>query len=280
MRMPCISGRRCSVVALLAAALCVGWSPSTVRHVAWTAVDFFPPDLARQVRRHDDRFDAGIQRGLQSPPAWRAGPPGNLQQALDAQVRRCTADLRKPVPLTDLVEEIGVLAVLVLDANDPLAVAHGDPRETAYSAAYQGYVDSILDRVRLVYYGQDHDLIMSGAVDATIDEALDRSGALYPFVGQEFYRTGELRDWRSLDDRSVAFGVAAVGLSRGLSDLVNFTSYIWRQGGGQVPTPRPTPFGHVGPTITRTLEGGFPGREGSGKGGPAMSGGSIRLPQP
>jgi hypothetical protein len=251
-----------------------------VRHVAWTAVDFFPPDLARQVRRHDDRFDAGIQRGLQSPPAWRAGPPGNLQQALDAQVRRCAADLRKPVPLTDLVEEIGVLAVLVLDANDPLAVAHDDPRETAYSAAYQGYVDSILDRVRLVYYGQDHDLIMSGAVDATIDEALDRSGALYPFVGQEFFRTGELRDWRSLDDRSVAFGVAAVGLSRGLSDLVNFTLFIWRQGGGQVPTPRPTPFGHVGPTITRTLEGGFPGREGSGKGGPAMSGGSIRLPQP
>ena len=280
MRIISSSRRRCTTVVLLAASLCVGWSPSTVRHVAWTAVDFFPPDLARQVRRHHDRFDAGIRRGLQSPPAWRAGPPGKLPQALDAQISRCAADLRKPVPLTDLVEEIGVLAVLVLDANDPLAVVHDDPRETAYSAAYQGYVDSILDRVRLVYYGQDRDLIMSGAVETTIDEALGRSGALYPFVGQEFYRTGELRDWRALDDRSVTFGVAAVALSRALTDLVNLTSFIWRQGGGQVPTPRPTPFGHVGPTITRTLEGGFPGRDGSGKGEPAMSGGSIRLPQP
>ncbi len=169
---------------------------------------------------------------------------------------------------------------VTLDANDPLAVVHDDPREAAYSAAYQGYVDSILDRIRLVYYGQNHDLIMSGAVDAAIEEALDRSGTLYPFVGQGFYRTGEIRDWRSLDDRSVAFGVAGVALSRALTDIVNFTAFVWRQGGGQVPTPRPTPFGHVGPTITRTLEGGFPERNGSGKGEPAMPGGSIRVPPP
>lgn len=272
--------RRRTVMAVLVASLCIGWSPSTVSHVAWTAVDFFPPDLARQVRLHHDRFDAGIRRGLQSPPAWRAGPPGKLPQALDAQVRSCAADLRKPVPLADLVEEIGVLAVRVLDANDPLAVVHDDPRETAYSAAYQGYVDSILDRIRLVYYGQNHDLIMNGALEATIEETLGRSGALYPFVGQEFYRTGELRDWRSLDDRSVTFGVAGVALSRALTDLVNFSAFVWRQGGGQVPTPRPTPFGHVGPTITRTLEGGFPERNGSGKGEPAMPDAGIRLPPP
>lgn len=271
---------RCTVLAILLASLCIGWNPSTVDHVAWTAVDFFPPDLARQVRLHHNRYDAGIRRGLRSPPAWRAGPPGKLPQALDAQIRRCAADLRKPVALGDLVEEIGVLAVLTLDANDPLAVVHDDPREAAYSAAYQGYVDSLLDRIRLVYYGQDRNLIMSGAVDAAIDEALGRSGALYPFVGQEFYRTGEIRDWRSLDDRSVTFGVAGVALSRALTDIVNFTSFIWRQGGGQVPTPRPTPLGHMGPTITRTLGGGFPEREGSGKGEPAMKGSSIRLPPP
>ena len=173
-----------------------------------------------------------------------------------------------------------MLAVLTLDANDPLAVVHDDPREWAYSAAYQGYVDSILNRVRLVYYGQDRDLIMSGAVEAAIDEALGRSGALYPFVGQEFYRTGEIRDWRSLDDRSVTFGVAGVALSRALTDIVNFTSFIWHQGGGQVPTPRPTPLGHVGPTITRTLGGGFPERGGSGKGEPVMPGASLQLPPP
>lgn len=272
-------GRRAAMLSVVAAAACLGWSGTTVRHTAWTAVAFFPPDFARHVRVHHERFDAGIQRGLAAPPAWRAGSPGSLPQALEAQVLRCANDLRKPVPLADLVEEVGFLAVLVLDANDPLAVAHGDAREAAYSAAYESYVDSILDRIQLIYYGQDQDLLARGSVGATIDAALARSDALYPFVGQEFYRTGSLRDWRTLDDRSVAFGVAAVSLSRGLTDLANFVNFVWLQGGGLVATPRPTPLGHVGPTVTRTLSGGFPDR-GSGKGAPALPPSKIQLPPP
>jgi hypothetical protein len=268
-------------IALAAAACSVGWGPATVRHVAWTAVDFFPPDLARQVRKHHARYDAGIQRGLRLPPAWRAGPPGKLDKALDQQVREVAADLRKPVPLGDLVEELGVLAVLVLDANDPLAVAHDDSRESAYSGAYQRYVDSVLDRVRLVYYGQSRDLIARGRIDRTVEAAFHRSTSMYPFVGQEFYRTGELRDWRALDDRAVTFGVAGVSLSRGLTDLANFAGFIWRQGGGMVPTPRPTPLGHFGPVITRPpLGGGFPDRDTREKGQPAIPGSSIKLPPP
>jgi hypothetical protein len=265
---------------IMAAGLSVGWGSTTVRHVAWTAVDFFPPDLARQVRKHHKRFDAGIQRGLRLPPAWRAGPPGHLADALDQQVREVAADLRTPVPLDELVEELGVLAVLVLDSNDPLAVVHEDGRENAYSAAYQSYVDSILSRVRLVYYGQSRDLISRGRIDATVRAAFERSRSLYPFVGQEFYRTGELRDWRTLDDRAVTFGVAGVALSRGLTDYANFAGFIWKQGGGRVPTPRPTPLGHVGPTITTALEGGFPDRETRDKGEPAMPRSSINLPPP
>ena len=266
---------------LLAAAACIGWGGDTARHVAWTAVDFFPPDLARQVRKYEKRFDAGINRGLAAPPAWRAGPPGSLPQALDAQIRRCAADLRKPVPLEDLVEEIGVLAVLVLDVNDPLAVVHDDSREAQYSAAYRSYVDSILERVRLVYYGQDHALIKGGSFTNTVAAALARSESLYPFVGEEFYRTGELRNWRTLDDRSVTFGVAGVSLSRALTDLANLVAFVWHRGGGQIPTPLPTPLGHVGPTITKAqLDGGFPERNEPGRGAPAMPKSRIKLPLP
>jgi len=269
-----------SILALLAALACIGWGGATARHVAWTAVDFFPPDIARQVRKNHKRFDAGILRGLSAPPAWRAGPPGSLPKALDSQIRRCAADLRKPVPLEDLVEQIGVLAVMVLDANDPLAVIHDDEREAEYSKGYRSYVDSILNRVRLVYYGQDRALITGGTVDSTVAAALARSDSLYPFVGEEFYRTGQLRDWRTLDDRSVTFGVAGVSLSRALTDLANLVAFIWHQGGGQVPTPQPTPLGHVGPTITSTLDGGFPERDEPGRGIPAMPKSNITLPPP
>ena len=275
-----LRGRAGGILVVLAAVMCIGWSGETVRHVAWTAVDFFPPDFARQVHKYDKRFDAGIRRGLAAPPAWRAGAPGSLPQALDAQIKKCSEGLRAPIPLEDLVEEVGFLAVLVLDANDPLAVVHDDARETSYSSAYQDYVDSILGRVRLVYYGQNRDLIVGGAVKNTTDAAMARSTTLYPFVGQEFYRTGELRDWRSIDDRSVAFGVAGVALSRALTDLANITSYVWYQGGGQVPTPRPTPVGHVGATITRTLGGGFPERDKPPHGAPAMPTNKLKLPPP
>jgi hypothetical protein len=267
-------------VVLLAAVLSVGWSGTTTRWVAWTSVAFFPPDLARQVRVHERRFDAGIERGLTAPPAWRAATPGRLEVALEAQVLHCAAALQKPVPLADLVEELGVLSVRVLDANDPLAVAHDDNREPTYATAYQQYVDAARPRIRLVYYGQNPDLIYGGRVDGAIRAALARSRLLYPFLGAEFYRTGALRSWRELDDRSVAFGVAGVSLSRALTDLANLASYVWNSGGGMVPTPRPTPTGHVGPTVTLTLEGGFPERDKPKQGAPVMPRSGLVLPPP
>jgi hypothetical protein len=262
------------------AALNLGWSDATVRWVAWSAVEFFPPDFRSHVRRHHARYDAGIRRGLGAPPSWRAGPPGHLQQALESHVVHCAKALRQPVPLDELVEEIGVLAVRVLDASDPLAVQHGDPLEPRYAAAYLDYVDTLHERLRLVYYGQDQALIYDHDFQNAVARALARSAELYPRVGEEFFRTGQLRDWRTLDDRSVAFGVAAISLSWALTDLANLTSYVWHYGGGQIPTPRPTPMGHVGRTVTLPLEGGFPERNLPGRGAPAMPQSRIQLPPP
>lgn len=266
---------------LAGAILCLGWSAETTRTVAWQAVQFFPPDLAHQVRKHHRRYDEGIRRGLASPPAWRAGPPGLLGPALTDQVVRCAKDLRRPVSLQQLVEELGVLAVRVLDANDPLAVSHRDNREPSYGRAYEQYVDSILDRVRIVYYsdGQRPSVTETG-VDGFVAATMARSRKLYPLIGEEFYRTGRLRNWRVLDDRSVTFGVAGVALSHGMTDLADLAAAIWRSGGGLVPSPKPTPRGHVGPTITLGLRGGFPERDRPKHGEPAMPRSRIQLPPP
>jgi hypothetical protein len=274
--------RRLRVAAIMAAAaLCLGWSAATTRSIAWHAVQFFPPDLAHQVRKHHRRYDEGIRRGLAAPPAWRAGPPGLLAPAFVDQVTRCAKDLRRPVPLQQLVEELGVLAVRVLDANDPLAVSHLDDREPSYGRAYEEYVNSILDRLRIVYYSQGRGVSLGGGeVDRLVTTAMERSRNLYPLIGEEFYRTGRLRSWRALDDRSVTFGVAGVALSHGMTDLANLAAAIWHSGGGLVPTPQPTPPGHVGPTITVGLSGGFPERERPKQGQPALPKSRIQLPPP
>ena len=267
---------------LLAAAASLGWSERTTRFVAWSAVEFMPTDLARQVRRNHRRFDAGIERGLQAPLPWRVASPGKLSEALQAAVDRCAEDLSRPVPLEDLVEELGVLAVRILDANDPLAVGHDDPREGRYGLAYLEYVDSILGRVRLVYYGQHPQLRERREVKAALRRTFLRSGLLYGNIGEEFFRTGRLRDWKTFDDRSVAFGVAGVSLSRGLTDFANICGWVWHQGGGMTPPPRPTPRGHFGPTVILApkLDGGFEDREQQGRGSSAMGGGGLALPPP
>ncbi len=267
---------------LLVAAFSIGWSARTTRHLAWSSVDFMPPDLARQVRRHHRRFDAGIKRGLAAPPAWRAGRPGRLAEALAASADQCAKGLGRPIPLEDLVEEWGVLAVRVIDANDPLAVVHDDNREVHYAEAYQTYVDSVLGRIRLVYYGPDFDLANRGDLGGVIDLAFERSRELYPFVGEEFFRTGSLRSWKTLDDRSVTFGVAGVALSRGLTDFANICAWVWAGGGGYVPAPRPTPRGHRGPTVTLVpkLGSGFEGRDKPKRGAPVMGAGGMTLPPP
>ena len=265
-----------AAVVLLSAAVLIGWSPATTRHVAWEAVDFFPEDLARQVRTNHRRYDEGIRRGLAAPPAWRAGPPGQLAEALESQYMHCRQGLRTPVVLADLVEELGVLAVRVADANDPLAVGHDDPREPSYAASYQRYTDAALARIRLVHYGWDPALEQE-RVRTVVDGVLVRSNRLYPFIGDEFYRVGRLRSWQELDDRSVAFGVAAVSLSHAMTDLSGMARAIWKAGGGQVPTPIPTPLGHVGPTIiVGELKGGFPDRGPSSSARPAFPGRSLR----
>jgi len=268
------------VILCCAAFVSLGWSGVTVRHVAWRAVQFFPPDLARQVYRHHDRFEAGLQRGLTAPPAWRAGPPGVLEAALESQALSCRRALREPVALADLVEQLGVLAVCTLDANDPLAVAHSDPREPLYATAYLSYTDAVRNRIKLVYYGADAELVFGNQLHRSIATTLARTRELYGYVGQEFYRTGVLRDWRSFDDRSVAFGVAAICLSRGMTDLANFAAWVWKGGGGFVPTPTPTPQDNTQQTLTIALRGGFPDNKKPTGGRPALPPSMLQLPPP
>ncbi len=273
--------RLCALVAL--ALVNLGWSSETISRVAWTSVSFLPQDLAEEVRENHRRFDAGIRKGSEAPEDWRTGTPGHLEEALVQTALSCRRDLRRPVPLGDLVEELGILSVLAVQANDPLAVADGDPREPHYAESYQHYAFSILDRARVVYYGWDPVLNRGEVgVSSLAAAAFARSRKYYPLIGQEFYRTGSLRNWRELDDRSIAFGVAGVSLSRGMTDFVNLCRWIWRSGGGLVPTPRPTPVGHHGPVIVPAprLDKGFEDLKKGHRGAPAMPKTSLSLPPP
>ena len=275
-----IPGRLARIAGVLVLVLATGgWDRPVIRHVAWRAMTFYPEDLARQVQRHHDRYEAGIRAGLALPPAWRAAGPGRLEAALEHQARLCRQSILKPEPLAHLVERLGTLAVLVCDANDPLAVSDADRAEARYAAEWLHYGGSVLGRVRLVYYGQDRRLVESGDLNTFVQGIFGRSRELYPFVGEEFLRGGDLRGWRQIDDRSVAFGVAGVAMSHAMTDLANLATWVWVSGGGVRPTPRPTPSGHAGPTVTVLLDGGLPERHQPRSGNPAMPPKRLRVPR-
>ena len=77
--------------------------------------------------------------------------------------------------------------------------------------------------------------------------ALLRGRVLYPAIGREYARTGQIDGRALFDDRSTAFGVAAVSYSHALSDTANAYRFVWLRAGGADPRPisaasQPTTF--------------------------------------
>ena len=68
--------------------------------------------------------------------------------------------------------------------------------------------------------------------------ALHRGRDLYPLVGEEYRRVGFASGVGAFDDRSTAFGIAAVSYSHAVSDLARVLRYVWVQGGGADPRQR------------------------------------------
>jgi hypothetical protein len=58
---------------------------------------------------------------------------------------------------------------------------------------------------------------------------------MYPRVGDEYRRIGYRNGTAGFDDRSTAFGVAAVSFSHAVSDLARVLRYVWLAGGGADP---------------------------------------------
>ena len=65
--------------------------------------------------------------------------------------------------------------------------------------------------------------------------ALQRGRDFYPRVGDEYRRIGYGPGARGFDDRSTAFGVAAISFSHAITDVARVLRYVWMAGGGGDP---------------------------------------------
>jgi len=227
-----------AAAAALAASPLAAWSPTTQVSIARTAARLAPPDLARQIEHRADRFREGVLAPFQegSPERhYRNRDRGALDAALAEEVAGAVAALREPAAFDDVVYRLGRIAHWVGDANNPLNAAGDDPAEARYFADWLRYADSARPRFAPVFYlgeptvGSDRDLRQ-----LTL-RALQRGRDLYPRVGDEYRRIGYASGTRAFDDRSTAFGVAAISFSHAITDLTRVLRYVWLAGGGGDP---------------------------------------------
>lgn len=204
--------------------------------IAREAVQLAPPDFKPLIQRNLFELDRGVLMPFSDSDAAdhykNADGTGRLDQVIPLQVARAVAFIKEHRPFADIVFQLGVVSHFMADADNPLNTSDSDPREGDYFANYLYYAQSAEPRFDVVFYGVDRGLTSPRGVHELVERALDRGRTLYPLIGLEYRRIGFLDGQRYFDDKSTAFGVAAVSFSHAVSDVVDLVRYIWIAGGG------------------------------------------------
>ncbi len=224
---------------LLVAAPAFAWSPDTQSAAALEAARLAPPGLAGQLERHARELQQGaVEPFADTDPQRHFKNPdgsGRLDAAFAEETARAIDGLRAFRPFSEVARRLGRVAHWVADLNNPLNSSAADPEEGRYFRDFLLYAESARPRFALVLY--ENAAVVSTPRDlATLaDRALGRGRELYPMIGLEYRRIGFGSGLAAFDDRSTAFGVAALAYSHAVSDTARVFRYIWLASGGDDP---------------------------------------------
>lgn len=211
------------------------WTPAADQRIAKKGADLAPPDLRLLLQR----FESDYQRGLEMARAdegsaahhyYVASRQGRLKERIEKETQATIFMIRKNESMSSVVMRLGVLAHLVADANNPFHIADDDPRLKSSKDDYEKYFERRMTKFATVFYGLERPFHLQKYLDQTFT----RTAKFYPLLSEEFFRFGVRRSTTEFDDRSTAFGIAAVCYSRSVTDLVNLYYYIWKEAGGDV----------------------------------------------
>jgi hypothetical protein len=227
----------CSLVAAaLAAAPAVAWSPDSQRAIAADAARLAPPDLARQLARYPRELAKGAAEPFEDRQAeWHfhnEDGSGSLDRALGEEVEAAIGALRAFRSFTEVSRRLGRVAHWAADLSNPLNASGRDAEEGRYFRDYLLYADSARHRFAVVLYENRGALRGKADVDHLAADALARGRELYPRIGMEYRRIGFASGRERFDDRSTAFGVAALAYSHAVTDAARLYRYIWLAAGG------------------------------------------------
>ena len=224
-----------SVILPAVAAICFAHPAALDREVGRRALPWLPPDLARQVVRHERDFASGAAAAARWPRSFhQPGGRSGLEVTIQTQCERLAAAIRNRAPFAEVVAGLGSLAHLTADLNAPFLTAHTSDR---HAQAFAVYVPTAAPRIPLVFYGLNRPVIAGRASGIPTMLASSRRGVkdLAEYVREDLDRLGGPSSWRLLDDRSSSFGAASLFLNHAATDFANLVSWIWLHAGGLVP---------------------------------------------
>ncbi len=210
---------------LLAAISSQAWTPATRQVIAAEAARLAPRDLARQIDRHRNDFEAAVEA---ADPAALKQP---LDRTVDQHVAETIAAIRAHKPFPEIVRRLGGVASEVAYASSPFAGSN-DPRTGRYSSDYLEYAESAESRYPLIFYGVPLGLERGSSVGPVVNASLKRGAERRPLLEMEYARIGFASGIGVFDDRSTAFGVASTAFSHAVTDVMAVLRYIWLKAGG------------------------------------------------
>jgi len=215
------------------------WTANTQVAIARNAASIAPPDLKRQIERHKRELQRGALAPFQDGDAARHikndDGAGRLDEVILEEVENAIQAIRVHRPFSEIVYRLGTVSHYVADANNPLNTSQADSREGTYFADYLRYVESAQDRFQVVFYGTGRRIEEPHDLSGMLTRTLTRGRNAYVEVGREYRRIGQPNGLELFDDRSTAFGVAALSYSHAVSDVAAVLRYIWIRAGGADP---------------------------------------------
>lgn len=222
-----------ATILLLPASL-FAWTPATEQRIAERALRLAPPDLRLVAEKFQPEFRKGIaeaaaEEARKSHRITDLSPTG-LRAELEREIRESIQMIRRNEPMPRFIQKLGRIAHLTGDINHPFQSPSVSSRLGAHRADFENYLERKLPKIPTVFYG------LEGLDEPrpVVLASIARSGRFAPLLEEEYFRHGERRTSADFDDRSTAFGIAAICYSRSVSDLVNIYYYIWKEAGGDV----------------------------------------------
>lgn len=215
---------KCLAVALLFLSIALpamAWTRAADQRIAEKSAELAPPDLRLLITKYHAAYLRGVDEALASEGTDIHRR--RLRERLDAQTHGIVKMIQTNQPMSAIVGQLGNLAHMIGDANNPFHIGNDDPEA---HADFEQYFERRLARFAPVFYGVDEHFTLN----AYLDRTFARTTRFSALMAEEYGRGNSA----TFDDRSTAFGVASVCYSRAITDTVNFYYFIWKEAGGSV----------------------------------------------